>query len=135
MLGIIQYLAAQGWEIWGIDGKRIELLGLRSWPNVRLIAGRIDHQARVAHEVFRTMQQRFEDYERARPPRGLHPRAVPHRRVQDLQERRHPLVSHRQAQGPRHTASRARGDQRLHVLARKVRMHALSACSALTPSS
>lgn len=66
MLGIIQYLAAQGWEIWGIDGKRIELLGLRSWPNVRLIAGRIDHQARVAHEVFRTMQQRFEDYESGR---------------------------------------------------------------------
>lgn len=66
MLGIIQFLAAQGWEIWGIDGKRIELLGLRSWPNVRIIAGRIDHQARVAHEVFRTMQQRFEDYESGR---------------------------------------------------------------------
>jgi hypothetical protein len=63
LLGIVQYLAAMGWEIWGIDGKRIELLGLRSWPNVRLIAGRIDHQARVMHEVFQIMNRRLEDYE------------------------------------------------------------------------
>lgn len=63
LLGIIMYLAAHGWKVWGIDGKRIELLGLREWPNVELIAGRIDHQARVAHEMFTMMQQRFEDYE------------------------------------------------------------------------
>lgn len=63
LLGVVEYLAAHGWEVWGIDGKRIELLGLRSWPNVKLIAGRIDHQARVMHEVFRIMQQRLEDYE------------------------------------------------------------------------
>lgn len=63
LLTIIQAMAAAGWEIYGIDGKRIELLGLRSWPNVKIIAGQIDHQARVAHEVFRVMQQRFADYE------------------------------------------------------------------------
>lgn len=63
LLGIVQFLAAHGWEIWGIDGKRIELLGLREWPNVKLIAGRIDHQARVAHEIYTLMQKRFEDYE------------------------------------------------------------------------
>lgn len=62
-LGIIQYLAAHGWMIWGIDGKRFEMLGLRSWPNVRLIAGRIDHQARVAHEVYLEMQRRMAAYE------------------------------------------------------------------------
>lgn len=66
LLGITQYLAAHGWEIWGIDGKRIELLGLRSWPNVKLIAGRLDHQARVAHEIYTLMQKRFEDYEAGR---------------------------------------------------------------------
>jgi hypothetical protein len=66
LLGIIMYLAAHGWKVWGIDGKRIELLGLRDYPNVELIAGRIDHQARVAHEMFRMMQQRFEDYEAGR---------------------------------------------------------------------
>lgn len=65
-LGIVGYLAAMGWEIWGIDGKRIEFLGLRSYPNVSLIAGRIDHQARVAHQVYTMMQQRFEDYEAGR---------------------------------------------------------------------
>lgn len=63
LLGIVQYLAAHGWEVWGIDGKRIELLGLRTWPNVKLIAGRIDHQARVAHHIYTLMQQRFEEYE------------------------------------------------------------------------
>ncbi|MFT4284350.1 MAG: FtsK/SpoIIIE domain-containing protein [Protaetiibacter sp.] len=63
LLGIIMFLAAHGWKVWGIDGKRIELLGLREWPNVELIAGRIDHQARVGHEMFTMMQKRFADYE------------------------------------------------------------------------
>lgn len=63
LLGIILYLAAQGWKIWGIDGKRIELLGLRDHPNVQLLAGRVDHQARVAHEMYEMMQRRFEQYE------------------------------------------------------------------------
>lgn len=66
LLGIIMFLAAHGWQIWGIDGKRIELLGLRERPNVALIAGRIDHQARVAHEMFAMMQKLFEDYEAGR---------------------------------------------------------------------
>jgi S-DNA-T family DNA segregation ATPase FtsK/SpoIIIE len=63
LLGIIMFLAAQGWKIWGIDGKRIELLGLRDYPNVQLLAGRVDHQARVAHEMYQMMQDRFERYE------------------------------------------------------------------------
>lgn len=62
-LGVIGFLAAHGWEIWGIDGKRFEMLGLRTWPNVKLIAGRIDHQARVAHEVYEEMQRRMAAYE------------------------------------------------------------------------
>lgn len=62
-LGVIKFLAAHGWEIWGIDGKRFEMLGLRTWPNVKLIAGRIDHQARVAHEVYEEMQRRMAAYE------------------------------------------------------------------------
>lgn len=62
-LGVIGFLAGHGWEIWGIDGKRFEMLGLRTWPNVKLIAGRIDHQARVAHEVYEEMQRRMAAYE------------------------------------------------------------------------
>ncbi|WP_435740111.1 FtsK/SpoIIIE domain-containing protein [Clavibacter nebraskensis] len=63
LLNIVMYLAACGWKVWGIDGKRIELLGLRSHPNVQLLAGRVDHQARVAHEMYEMMQRRFEQYE------------------------------------------------------------------------
>lgn len=66
ILGITMYLAAQGWHIWGIDGKRIELLGLRKYPNVELIAGRIDHQARVTRAVYDLMQERMEAYESRR---------------------------------------------------------------------
>lgn len=62
-LGVIGFLAGHGWQIWGIDGKRFEMLGLRTWPNVKLIAGRIDHQARVAHEVYEEMQRRMAAYE------------------------------------------------------------------------
>ncbi len=47
----------------GIDGKRFEMLGLRTWFNVRLIAGRVDHQARVAHKVYQEMQRRMAAYE------------------------------------------------------------------------
>ncbi|MDZ5146364.1 cell division protein FtsK [Microbacterium testaceum] len=63
LLTITEYLAAHGWEVWGIDGKRFEMLGLRSWENVRLIAGRVDHQARVAHKVYEEMQRRMAAYE------------------------------------------------------------------------
>ena len=63
LLNIVMTLAAHGWKVWGIDGKRIEMLGLREWPNVELIAGRVDHQARVGHELFTMMQKRFEEYE------------------------------------------------------------------------
>lgn len=66
ILGIVMYLAAHGWRIWGIDGKRIELLGLREYPNVELIAGRIDHQARVVRAVYELMQERMEAYESRR---------------------------------------------------------------------
>lgn len=66
ILGIVMYLAAHGWRIWGIDGKRIELLGLREYPNVELIAGRIDHQARVVRAVYTLMQERMEAYESRR---------------------------------------------------------------------
>lgn len=63
LLGITEYVAAHGWEVWGIDGKRFEMLGLRTWPNICLIAGRIDHQARVAHAVYTEMQRRMASYE------------------------------------------------------------------------
>lgn len=63
LLGVAMYLAAAGWEVWAIDGKRIELVGLRGWKNVRLIAGRVDHQARLAHHIYTMMQERFADYD------------------------------------------------------------------------
>lgn len=63
LLGIAMHLAAHGWEVWAIDGKRIELVGLRGWKNVRMIAGRVDHQARLAHHIYTMMQQRFADYD------------------------------------------------------------------------
>lgn len=63
LLGIAMYLAAAGWEVWAIDGKRIELVGLRGWKNVRMIAGRVDHQARLAHHIYTMMQERFADYD------------------------------------------------------------------------
>lgn len=63
LLGIAMFLAALGWEVWAIDGKRIELVGLRGWKNVRLITGRIDHQARMAHHIYSMMMDRLAEYD------------------------------------------------------------------------
>ncbi len=122
-LGVIGFLAAHGWEIWGIDGKRFEMLGLRTWPNVKLIAGRIDHQARVAHEVYEEMQRRMAAYEAGSIRlEEFVPILFVIDEFQDLPQRAAALVPDGQAARGCSTAARPRRDQR-HRLSRPQDAH------------
>lgn len=62
--GVIQRLTQAGWRTWLVDGKRIEFIGYRDWPNVELLAQKIDHQIRVLKLAHETMEARYDLIER-----------------------------------------------------------------------
>ena len=58
--------ARQGHEVRGIDPKRIEMRGLRGWPNITTIATRVPDMVRVVNKTFDDMMARYEDIEYGR---------------------------------------------------------------------
>ncbi len=58
--------ARLGCEVRGIDPKRIEMRGLRGWPNVTAIATRVPDMVRVVDQTFDDMMRRYEDIEAGR---------------------------------------------------------------------
>lgn len=56
---IIERLAQAGCKIWLCDGKRIEFIGFRGWPNVELIAARTEHKVRMVQAFFEEMNRRY----------------------------------------------------------------------------
>jgi len=60
---IIEYLAQRGCKIWLCDGKRIEFMGFRHWPNVEMIAARTEHKIRMIRAFFDEMNRRYDGIE------------------------------------------------------------------------
>ena len=56
---ILVAAAALGWPIWVVDGKRVEFLGFRDWPNVQIVASSIWHQVAVIHRAHALMEHRY----------------------------------------------------------------------------
>lgn len=52
-------LCRAGFRVWILDGKRIEFLGFRDWPNVELVASRIEHQVRMLLAAHDEMERRY----------------------------------------------------------------------------
>lgn len=52
--------ARYGWPIWVVDGKAIEFLGFRSWPNVQVVATTIEQQVAVIHRAAALMEHRYQ---------------------------------------------------------------------------
>lgn len=52
-------LCRAGFRVWILDGKRIEFLGFRDWPNVELVASRIEHQVRLLLAAHDEMERRY----------------------------------------------------------------------------
>lgn len=52
-------LAGAGWRVWVLDGKEVEFIGFRDWPNVELIADEVGQQVRMIHAAHELMRQRY----------------------------------------------------------------------------
>lgn len=48
-----------GWPIWVADGKAIEFLGFRDWPNVQTVASTPADQVAVIHRAWELMEHRY----------------------------------------------------------------------------
>lgn len=57
--GIIQQLAQAGARVWLVDGKRVEFKGYRNYPNIEILAQKIEHQIRVIKMAFDLMEERY----------------------------------------------------------------------------
>lgn len=56
---MIMTVAAHGWAIWIVDGKGIEFLGLRDWPNVQMVANDVLEQVAVIYRAHELMEHRY----------------------------------------------------------------------------
>ena len=56
---ILTELALRKYRVWVLDGKRIEFAGFRDWPNVELVASKVEHQVRMLHAAHDLMEQRY----------------------------------------------------------------------------
>lgn len=58
--GILAGASRYGWPIWVVDGKAIEFLGWRTWPNVQTVATTIEQQVAVIHRAWELMEYRYQ---------------------------------------------------------------------------
>lgn len=61
--GVVLECARRGWQVWIVDPKRIEFMGLRSWPNVQIVATTVVDQIAVIHQAHETMERRYRQIE------------------------------------------------------------------------
>lgn len=52
--------SAYGWPIWVVDGKAVEFLGFRSWPNVQVVATTVQEQVAVIERAWEVMEHRYQ---------------------------------------------------------------------------
>lgn len=57
--GVIQQLAQAGARVWLLDGKRVEFKGYRHYPNIEILAQKIEHQIRLVKMAFDLMEERY----------------------------------------------------------------------------
>jgi len=67
LLRIIAIGAARlGIDVRGCDPKRVEMKGLRGWPNVTRVATRVPDMIRLIEETYAEMHERYQDIEEGR---------------------------------------------------------------------
>lgn len=59
MIGMLLEFAHAGWQVYVNDAKLIEFLGVRDWPNVRLVSKNTEEQTRILHHAHEVMEQRY----------------------------------------------------------------------------
>lgn len=58
--GILATVSQFGWPIWVLDGKAVEFLGFRTWPNVQLVAARVEEQVALINRAHELMEHRYQ---------------------------------------------------------------------------
>lgn len=58
--GILTRITQYGWPVWIADGKGVEFLGFRDWPNVQIVASRIEQQVAVIRRAWELMEYRYQ---------------------------------------------------------------------------
>lgn len=57
---VLAGVSAFGWPIWVVDGKAVEFLGFRSWPNVQVVATTVQEQVAVIERAWEVMEHRYQ---------------------------------------------------------------------------
>ncbi len=57
---ILARITQYGWPVWIADGKGVEFLGFRDWPNVQIVASRIEQQVAVIRRAWELMEYRYQ---------------------------------------------------------------------------
>lgn len=57
---VLVQVSRYGWPIWVADGKAIEFLGFRTWPNVQIVATRIEEQVALIERAWQLMEHRYQ---------------------------------------------------------------------------
>lgn len=57
---ILASAAQFGWPIWVVDGKAIEFLGWRDWPNIQIVASTVEEQVAVITRAHEVMEHRYQ---------------------------------------------------------------------------
>lgn len=57
---LLTEIAYRAWIVWVADGKGVEFLGYQDWPNVQIVASRIEHQVAVIHRAWQVMEERYD---------------------------------------------------------------------------
>lgn len=58
--GVLVGVSRYGWPVWVADGKGIEFLGFRDWPNVQVVATTVAEQVAVIERAWELMEHRYQ---------------------------------------------------------------------------
>ncbi|MBF6333573.1 FtsK/SpoIIIE domain-containing protein [Nocardia transvalensis] len=56
---VVTELAGRNWIVQVVDGKGTEFIGFRDWPNIQIVASKIEHQIAVIHRAWEEMEKRY----------------------------------------------------------------------------
>jgi len=57
---LVGEITRRNWPVWIVDAKRVEFLDFRTWPNVQVVAGAIQHQVAVIRRAWELMEYRYQ---------------------------------------------------------------------------
>ncbi|MEV6774362.1 FtsK/SpoIIIE domain-containing protein [Nocardia sp. NPDC051030] len=56
---LLAYATALQWMTWVVDGKGVEFLGFRDWPNVQVVGSRLEQQIAIIYRAKEEMEKRY----------------------------------------------------------------------------